>query len=107
MFGLVFLVSGIAFKLGVVPYHMWVPDVYHGAPTPITLLIGTAPKLAAFAMTLRLLAGALGGIEFDWQGMLIVLSLLSMIARQRRSRSRRPTSSACSRTRRSRTWASC
>ena len=77
-FGLVFIVSGIAFKLGVVPYHMWVPDVYHGAPTPITLLVGTAPKLAAFAFTLRVLAGALKGMEFDWQGMLIVLSLLSM-----------------------------
>ena len=59
MFGLVFVVSGIAFKLGAVPYHMWVPDVYHGAPTAVTLLIGTAPKLAAFAFTLRLLAGAL------------------------------------------------
>ena len=79
VFGLVFVVSGIAFKLGVVPYHMWVPDVYHGAPTPITLLIGTAPKLAAFAFTLRVLAGALKGLEFDWQGMLVVLSLLSMV----------------------------
>jgi NADH-quinone oxidoreductase subunit N len=58
---------------------MWVPDVYHGAPTPITLLIGTATKLAAFGLTLRVLAGALAGIEFDWQGMLIVLSLLSMV----------------------------
>jgi NADH-quinone oxidoreductase subunit N len=58
---------------------MWVPDVYHGAPTPVTLLIGTAPKLAAFAFTLRLLAIALGGLDFDWQGMLMVLSLLSMI----------------------------
>jgi NADH-quinone oxidoreductase subunit N len=79
VFGLVFLLSGIAFKLGVVPYHMWVPDVYQGAPTPIALLIGTAPKLAAFALALRALAGALAGAEFDWQGMLIVLSLLSMI----------------------------
>ena len=79
VFGLVFVLSGIAFKLGVVPYHMWVPDVYHGAATPITLLIGTAPKLAAFALTLRVLAGALAGIAFDWQGMLIVLALLSMI----------------------------
>ena len=58
-FGLVFVVSGIAFKLGAVPYHMWVPDVYDGAPTAITLLIGTAPKLAAFAFMLRILAGAL------------------------------------------------
>jgi NADH-quinone oxidoreductase subunit N len=79
VFGLVFVLSGIAFKLGVVPYHMWLPDVYQGAPTPITLLIGTATKLAAFALTLRVLAGALTGIEFDWQGMLVVLSLLSMI----------------------------
>ena len=77
-FGLVFIVSGIAFKLGAAPYHMWVPDVYDGAPTPITLFIGTAPKLAAFALTLRLLSGALQGMAFDWQGMLIVLSLLSM-----------------------------
>ncbi len=79
VFGLVFVLSGIAFKLGVVPYHMWVPDVYQGAPTPITLLIGTAPKLAAFALALRVLAVALAGVEFDWQGMLIVLALLSMI----------------------------
>jgi NADH-quinone oxidoreductase subunit N len=79
VFGLVFVVSGIAFKLGAVPYHMWVPDVYDGAPTAVTLLIGTAPKLAAFAFMMRLLAIALGGLEFDWQGMLMVLSLLSMI----------------------------
>jgi NADH-quinone oxidoreductase subunit N len=88
VFGLVFVVSGIAFKLGVAPYHMWVPDVYQGAPTPVTLLIGTAPKLAAFAFTLRVLAGALqnvGGGDLpgflgpQWQGMLVVLSLLSMI----------------------------
>lgn len=79
VFGLVFVVSGIAFKLGAVPYHMWVPDVYQGAPTPITLLIGTAPKLAAFAFTLRVLGTALQGVEFDWQGMLVVISLLSMI----------------------------
>jgi NADH-quinone oxidoreductase subunit N len=79
LFGLVFIVSGIAFKLGAAPYHMWLPDVYHGAPTPVTLLIGTAPKLAAFAFMLRLLGVALSGLEFDWQGMLMVLSLLSMI----------------------------
>ncbi len=79
LFGLVFVVSGIAFKLGAVPYHMWVPDVYDGAPTAVTLLIGTAPKLAAFVFMLRLLAVALVGFEFDWQGMLMVLSLLSMI----------------------------
>ena len=78
-FGLVFVVSGIAFKLGAAPYHMWVPDVYQGSPTAVTLLIGTAPKLAAFALTIRLLSGALQGTSFDWQGMLIVLSLLSMV----------------------------
>ena len=59
VFGLVFVVSGIAFKLGVVPFHMWIPDVYHGAPTAVTLVIGTAPKLAAFAMAMRLLVNGL------------------------------------------------
>ena len=78
-FGLVFVVSGLAFKLAVVPYHMWVPDVYDGAPTAVTLLIGTAPKIAAFAMTLRILSGALQGSALDWQGMLIVLCVLSMV----------------------------
>ncbi len=78
IFGLVFIVSAIAFKLGAVPYHMWVPDVYHGAPTAMTLLIGTAPEFAAFAMLLRLLAGALGGVEEHWQTMLVVLSVLSV-----------------------------
>ncbi len=79
LFGLVFVVSGIGFKLGAVPYHMWVPDVYDGAPTAVTLLIGTAPKLAAFAFMMRLLAIALGDLALDWQDMLIVLSLLSMV----------------------------
>src|SRR5262245_42770712 len=79
LFGLVFVVSGVAFKLGAVPYHMWIPDVYDGAPTAVTLLIGTAPKLATFAFMLRLLAVALGGLWFDWQGMLMVLAVLSMI----------------------------
>src|SRR6478752_9933169 len=78
-FGVVFIVSGLAFKLAVVPYHMWVPDVYDGAPTSMTLLIGTAPKIAAFAMTLRILSGAMQGAAFDWQGMLIVLCVLSMV----------------------------
>ena len=78
IFGLVFVVSAIAFKLGAVPYHMWVPDVYQGAPTAMTLLIGTAPEFAAFAMMLRLLGGALIGAEVNWQGMLIVLSVLSV-----------------------------
>jgi NADH-quinone oxidoreductase subunit N len=78
VFGLVFVVSAIAFKLGAVPYHMWVPDVYEGAPTAMTLFIGTAPEFAAYAMLLRLLAAALTGVEVDWQGMLVVLSVLSM-----------------------------
>jgi NADH-quinone oxidoreductase subunit N len=78
-FGLVFIVSGLAFKLAVVPYHMWVPDVYDGAPTAVTILIGTAPKIAAFAMTLRILSGGLQGSAVDWQGMLIVLCVLSMV----------------------------
>ena len=79
VFGLVFVVSAIAFKLGAVPYHMWLPDVYEGAPTAVTLFIGTAPKLAAFAFMMRLLVGSLPAMAFDWQGMLLVLSLLSMI----------------------------
>ena len=78
MFGLVFVVSGLAFKLGVVPFHMWVPDVYHGAPTAMTLFIGSAPKLAAFGFIMRILADALGGATGDWQGMLVILSVLSM-----------------------------
>jgi NADH-quinone oxidoreductase subunit N len=79
VFGLVFVVSAIAFKLGAVPYHMWIPDVYEGAPTAVTLFIGTAPKLAAFAFMMRLLVGSLPAMAFDWQGMLLILSLLSMI----------------------------
>ncbi|WP_281984634.1 NADH-quinone oxidoreductase subunit NuoN [Azonexus hydrophilus] len=78
IFGLVFLVAGLAFKLGVVPFHMWIPDVYHGAPTPVTLLIGSAPKLAAFAIVMRLLVSGLITLAEDWQGMLIILSVLSM-----------------------------
>jgi len=79
VFGLVFLVSGVAFKLGAVPYHMWVPDVYDGAPTPVTLLIGTAPKLAAFAFVMRLLVSGLQPLVADWHAMLLILSVLSMI----------------------------
>lgn len=78
IFGLVFIVAGVAFKLGVAPFHMWIPDVYHGAPTAMTLLIGTAPKLAAFAMAMRLLVGALLSLAVDWQQMLIILAVLSM-----------------------------
>jgi NADH-quinone oxidoreductase subunit N len=78
VFGLVFLVAGLAFKLGVVPFHMWIPDVYHGAPTSVTLLISTAPKLAAFAIVMRLLVNGLITMAADWQAMLIILSVLSM-----------------------------
>ncbi|MBW7902426.1 MAG: NADH-quinone oxidoreductase subunit NuoN [Rhodocyclaceae bacterium] len=76
--GLAFLVAGIAFKLGVVPFHMWIPDVYHGAPTAITLLIGSAPKLAAFAIVIRMLVNGLLVLSNDWQQMLLILSVLSM-----------------------------
>jgi NADH-quinone oxidoreductase subunit N len=78
VFGVVFIVAGLGFKLGAVPFHMWVPDVYHGAPTAITLLIGGAPKLAAFAITIRLLVEGLSGLGDEWQQMLIVLSIGSM-----------------------------
>ena len=78
VFGLVFLVAGLAFKLGVVPFHMWIPDVYHGAPTSVTLFIGSAPKLAAFAIVMRLLVNGLITLAQDWQSMLIILSVLSM-----------------------------
>ena len=78
VFGLVFLVAGLAFKLGVVPFHMWIPDVYHGAPTSVTLLIGSAPKLAAFAIVMRLLVNGLITMAADWQAMLVILSVLSM-----------------------------
>jgi NADH-quinone oxidoreductase subunit N len=78
VFGIVFLVSGVAFKLGVVPFHMWIPDVYHGAPTAVTLFIASAPKLAAFAMVIRLLVNGLIVLSADWQTMLILLSVLSM-----------------------------
>ncbi|WP_297450465.1 NADH-quinone oxidoreductase subunit NuoN [Ferrovum sp.] len=77
--GLVFLVAGLSFKLGVVPFHMWVPDVYEGAPTAVTLFVSTAPKLAGFAFFMRLLAGAMGPMIADWQSMLIIVSVLSML----------------------------
>ncbi len=77
-FGLVFLVVGLAFKLGAVPFHMWLPDVYQGAPTSVTLYIGSAPKLAAFALIMRILVDGLGAMQGDWQQMLIILSVLSI-----------------------------
>ncbi|MBR7839929.1 NADH-quinone oxidoreductase subunit N, partial [Actinospica durhamensis] len=72
VFGVVFIVAGLGFKLGVAPFHMWVPDVYQGSPTAVTLLIAGAPKVAAFAMTLRILVEGLLPLAFDWQNMLIV-----------------------------------
>ena len=77
--GTVFVVAGLAFKLGAVPFHMWVPDVYAGAPTSMTLLVGGAPKLAAFAITIRLLVEGMSGLALDWQQMLILLSVGSML----------------------------
>ena len=78
-FGVVFVVAGLAFKLGAVPFHMWLPDVYHGAPTAITLLIGGAPKLAAFGIMMRLLVEAMGGLAVDWQQMFIVMAVASLV----------------------------
>jgi len=78
VFGLVFIVAGLAFKLGAVPFHMWVPDVYQGAPTGVTLMIAGAPKLAAFAIVIRLLVEGLLPLALDWQQMLMVLSVASL-----------------------------
>ena len=79
VFGTVFIVAGLAFKFGAVPFHMWVPDVYQGAPTPVTMLIGTAPKLAVFAVTFRILVEGLLPLAVDWQRMLIVLAVGSLV----------------------------
>ncbi|WP_075257787.1 NADH-quinone oxidoreductase subunit NuoN [Herbaspirillum camelliae] len=79
VFGIVFVVAGLAFKLGAVPFHMWVPDVYQGSPTPVTLLLGAAPKLATFAITFRLLVEGMLPLAVDWQQMLMVLAVLSII----------------------------
>ena len=79
VFGLVFIVAGLAFKLGVVPFHMWIPDVYQGAPTAVTLLIGGAPKLAAFGIFIRLLVEGLLPLALDWQQMLMLLAIGSLI----------------------------
>ena len=78
VFGIVFVVAGLAFKLGAAPFHMWVPDVYQGAPTAVTLLIGGAPKLAAFAICIRLLVEGLLQMAIDWQQMLLVLAVFSL-----------------------------
>jgi NADH-quinone oxidoreductase subunit N len=79
VFGLTFLVVGVAFKFGAVPFHMWVPDVYEGAPTPVALFIGTASKVASVALFLRLIAEGLGGFYAEWQLMLVILAVLSLI----------------------------
>ena len=78
VFGLVFIVLGVSFKFGAVPFHMWVPDVYQGAPTSVTLFLGSAPKIAAFALAIRLLVDGLGGLVAQWQDMLIILAVLSL-----------------------------
>ncbi|UGQ44754.1 NADH-quinone oxidoreductase subunit NuoN [Massilia endophytica] len=78
VFGVVFIVAGLAFKLGAVPFHMWVPDVYQGAPTGVTLLLGGAPKLATFAICVRLLVEGMLPLAFDWQQMLMILAVLSL-----------------------------
>ncbi|MFN4360140.1 MAG: NADH-quinone oxidoreductase subunit NuoN [Hylemonella sp.] len=78
-FGTVFVVAGLAFKLGVVPFHMWIPDVYQGAPTAVTLMIGGAPKLAAFAIVMRLLVEGMLPLWFDWQQMLMLLAIASLL----------------------------
>ncbi len=77
-FGLVFLVCGIAFKVGAAPFHMWLPDVYHGAPTAVTVFIGSAPKIAAFGLAYRLLEGGLGPLSGQWTLMLAILAVASL-----------------------------
>jgi len=79
VFGVVFIVAGLGFKLGAAPFHMWVPDVYQGAPTSVTLLIGGAPKFAAFAITIRVLVEGLLGLAVDWQQMFVVLAVGSLV----------------------------
>ena len=79
IFGLVFMVIGLAFKMGAVPFHMWLPDVYHGSPSTVTSYIASAPKIAGFAMIIRILAEGLGGMQADWQGMLVIMAVLSMV----------------------------
>jgi len=77
--GLVFVVAGLSFKLAVAPFHMWVPDVYHGAPTAVTLLVAGAPKIAAFAITFRLLVEGMTGLAADWQQMMIFVAVASLV----------------------------
>jgi NADH-quinone oxidoreductase subunit N len=78
-FGIAFIIVGIAFKFGAVPFHMWLPDVYHGARSPVTLYVASAPKIAAFALTIRILVDALGGVHEVWSGMIMVIAVLSLL----------------------------
>ncbi len=78
-FGVAFIVVGIAFKFGAVPFHMWLPDVYHGARSPVTLYVASAPKIAAFALTIRILVDALGDLHDVWSGMIMVIAVLSLL----------------------------
>jgi NADH-quinone oxidoreductase subunit N len=78
-FGTAFIIVGIAFKFGAVPFHMWLPDVYHGARSPVTLYVASAPKIAAFALTIRILVDALGGMHEVWSGMIMVIAVLSLL----------------------------
>lgn len=78
VFGLVFIVIGIGFKFGAVPFHMWVPDTYQGAPNPVVLFLGSAPKIAAFALAFRFLVDGMGPLHAEWQGMLTILAIISM-----------------------------
>ncbi len=78
IFGLVFVIVGVAFKLGAVPFHMWLPDVYQGSPTAVTVYIGSAPKIAAFAMMMRLLVDGLGGLHVQWQDIMVILAVASL-----------------------------
>ena len=78
-FGIAFIIVGIAFKFGAVPFHMWLPDVYHGARSPVTLYVASAPKIAAFALTIRILVDALGGMHEVWSGMIMVIAVLSLL----------------------------
>jgi NADH-quinone oxidoreductase subunit N len=79
VFGLVFIVAGLAFKLGAAPFHMWIPDVYQGAPTAVTIMIGSAPELAAFAIAIRLLVEGLLPLALDWQQMLAIMAIASLM----------------------------
>ena len=76
---MIFIIVGIAFKFGAVPFHMWLPDVYQGARTPVGLYIASAPKLAALALTFRILVDGLGDLHEVWQGMVMVLGVLSLL----------------------------